>query len=785
MHIIGRIVVGMALVWALLVPLGATPPVALRTSHLVYQISPDTGAYEIADRDGKVTWRSNPYQPRFGEVAVETGGKIQNVSLDRCDVARIGGGLELTFHPLASQATSRLKVALRALPGGQTLEFRYKADEELKVRSVRLLEESLWVTGSEQGYVVVPVREGLMIPADSGLAFSHSFGTYAYEGCHMEMMGVVKAGAAALIYWSDPHVTAEVRSTKPDADWAKGRQVLSSSLVLSKSAEGLCVRFLGLGDYVSIGKAYRDIAWQRGLLVRWDEKLAGNPERARLFGAVNFKLWNALEREMNEESTKETSVRVHWTFAEAAQVAEHLKNDLNLDKVLFSMGGWTARGYDNQHPDILPAAPECGGTEALAACARRVRELGYVFCLHDNYQDMYRDAPSWNEDYLAKAPGGLPLRGGTWAGGRAYITCSQKAVELARRPGNLPAVQTLIGPNAYFIDTTFAAGLLECYDPRHPLTFADDIKWKKELSAYAREMFGIFGSECGREWGIPVSDFFEGLTGVSGDYYHDLGLLGKVGGVPVPLFELVYRDSIAMYGKYGYDPAKSAEYVLHHISLGRPLNYHDIPPHLYWKTPAPSADPPQVGSQPPEVKQTGAQQLEALPLGTPVRSRDPAVFTRGTNGWTQGLCALDRFVKNTYEILSPLNELTAELTMTQHQFLTPDRKARRSVFSTGADAIEVIVNAGSADLKAPRKGLLTAVLPPYGFLVESSGFVAFHATSWGGHDYAEPVLFTLRSLDGRPIQRSRRVRVYHAFGDSQVRLWGEDHQVPKEAILER
>ncbi len=892
MQILSRMVIGLALVWVSLVSHGAAAPVTLKTSHLVFQISPDTGAYEILDRDGKVTWRSNPYQPRFGEVTLEIEGKSQQAALDHCGVTRVSGGLELTFHPLASQTASRLKVTLRALSGGQTLEFRYKADESLNVQSVRLLEESLWVTDGEQGYVVVPVREGLLIPADSGLAFSHAFGTYAYEGCHMEMLGLVKGGAAALVYWSDPYVTAEVRSTLTNAAWFKGRQVLSPSLILRKSAESVCVRFLGPGDYVTIAKAYRDIAWQRGLLVRWDEKLAGHPERARLFGAVNFKLWNALERGMNEESTMETSLRVHWTFAEAAQVAEHLKNDLKLDKVLFLMGGWTHRGYDNQHPDILPAAPECGGTEALAACARRVQALGYVFGLHDNYQDMYRDAPSWNEDYLAKATGGRPIRGGTWAGGRAYITCSKKAVELARRPQNLPAVRTLVGPDAYFIDTTFAAGLLECHDPRHPLTLGDDIKWKQELSAYSRELFGIFGSECGREWAIPVSDFFEGLTGVSGGYYHDPGLLGKVGGVSVPLFEIVYRDSIAMYGKYGYDPARAAEYVLHHISIGRPLNYHSVPSHLYWTAPAGAGDPLAVRPQAPAIKQTGPRQVEVryrwevekepsdfrsvfvhftdsvgtikfqndyplpasgaawkigpnehgpfpltVPAGlkgrfdirlglleagsgrrAPLRGRDdgegrflvgrlnvdndsvqfeslppealpgpgdPGLFVRGDDGWTQGLCALDRFVKNTYEVLSPLNELTAELTMTQHQFLTPDRKARRSVFSTGADAVEVIVNAGGADLKVPRKGPQTVVLPVYGFLIESAGFVAFHATSWGGHNYESPVLFTLRSLDGRSIAASRRVRVYHAFGDTRVRLWGEDHRVEKEAIIER
>jgi len=38
---------------------------------------------------------------------------------------------------------------------------------------------------------------------------------------------------------------------------------------------------------------------------------------------------------MNKESTHEDSLRVNWTFDEAAQVAEHLKRDLKLDRVLF------------------------------------------------------------------------------------------------------------------------------------------------------------------------------------------------------------------------------------------------------------------------------------------------------------------------------------------------------------------------------------------------------------------------------------------------------------------
>jgi hypothetical protein len=469
---------------------------------------------------------------------------------------------------------------------------------------------------------------------------------------------------------------------------------------------------------------------------------------------------------MNEESTREERVRTNWTFSEAAQVAEHLKKDLQLDKVLFSIGGWIHRGYDNQHPDILPTAPECGGDAAFSDCARRVMNLGYLFCLHDNYQDIYPDSPSWDEKLVMKTEDGKLARGGHWAGGRAYLICSQMGLELAKRPQNLPGVKKLSNANSYFIDTTYAAGLQECYDPAHPLTRRDDMKWKQALSDYARQEFGLFGSECGREWAIPHSDFFEGLTGVSGRAYHNENLLAKLGANVVPLFDLVYRQCIAMYGKYGYDPNHAAEYVLHHISLARPLNYHSMPAHLYW-THQPSSDDSKTDA----------------PAGLTAVHGDPAVFTRADNGWAVNLHPMDRFIKNTCEVLSPLNELTAQMPMTQHQFLTPDRKVERTVFGRDGE-VQVLINGSGTNFVCSSKLGGRVVLPPFGFLAESRTFVAFYALNWNGLRYDSPVMVTLRSADNLSLSRSHQVRVFHAFGDERIRLRRFTRSVPREEILD-
>jgi hypothetical protein len=559
-----------------------------------------------------------------------------------------------------------------------------------------------------------------------------------------------------------------------------------------------------------------------------------------------------------------------------------------MDRVLFILGGWIHRGYDNQHPDILPAAPECGGDAAFGDAARRIRQLGYVLSLHDNYQDIYRDSPSWDEKWVNKNPDGGLTKGGHWAGGIAYITCAKQAFELARRPQNLTAVKQLTDADSYFIDTTYAAGLYECFDPQHPMTRADDLKWKAAISDYARAVFGSFGSECGREWAIPHSDFFEGLTGVSGGAYHDAGLLPKLGAKVVPLFELVYGDCIAMYGKYGYDPAQAADYVLQHLLLGRPLHYHNIPAHLYWKDPPPEAATLPLRVKVAELKPLGPRQFTvtyewtvskpvtgdwrvfvhftdraraiqfqndhdpSLPtskwavgkvrqgpftltvpeglsgavdvrvglfqsvgdqraafLGAQNNERscrvgrlqiaadalrfepatdtlrehagDPAVFVNGDHGWTAGLHPLDRFVKNTHEILSPLNELTAQARMTKHEFLRPDREVERTVFGNGSRAMTVVANRGDAEYVVKSRVGADVVLPPYGFLVESPTFVAFHALSWAGKRYDAPVLFTLRSGDGKPVDRSRQLRIYHGFGSQELRLGNRHIPVPKQA----
>ncbi|MGC9034728.1 MAG: DUF5696 domain-containing protein [Verrucomicrobiia bacterium] len=854
----------------------AQTPVSVENSAIRLEIFPDNGEIRVLDKKTAVWWESGGKS--FGSAVFRVNGKREEIEFTKCRVVKKDSAIEMGFDVPGSDKKFIVKTGL--IKSGNAIDFSYTAAEGVFVERVNF--GTFSVRNIDDGYFVIPVREGLIIPAGSGKAFTHTFNTYTYEGCHMAMFGAVKNQSAIMANWRDPYLSVVIES-KID----KNQQTLSSIISMSKTATNFQIYFLGKGSYVDIGKYYREVAKSKGWFVNWDEKLKENPQRSLLFGAANIKLWSLLSRRMSEDSTKEISKRVNWTFEEAAEIAEHIKYDLGIEKVLFTIGGWIHRGYDNQHPDILPAAPECGGNDKLAECSKRVQKLGYLFCLHDNYQDIYRDSPSWNEDYIMKSPDGKLVPGGVWAGGRAYLTCSQKALELAKRPQNLPAVKALTGANSYFIDTTYAAGLYECFDPKHPLTRWDDMKWKQALSDYARSLFGVFGSECGREWAIPHSDFFEGLTGVSGRHFHDAGLENKVGGYVVPLFEVVYRDCIAMYGKYGYDPNSANGYVLDHIIYGRPLNYHSIPAGIYWKKPIEenseikikpygaefqmmSADSFQIayiwdvqqpvnsdwtifvhftdkngkilfqndhkpekpisqwsigkirtgpftvkvpdGLTPPFDVRVGMFKPEQGPrarligkedgesryiLGVVKRSDGgmifeqsqvstdiAGVFVKSDNGWAQGLHPMDRFIKNTCEILNPLNEITARMPMTDHKFLSKDKKIQQSVFGSGANSVNVVVNYSTENFSIKSKFTKAdVVLPPYGFVIESPAFIAFHALVWNGINYDKPTLFTMKSLDGRDISRSKKVRIFHGFGDDRIRINSKIYSVKREEVI--
>ena len=709
----------------------------LESETLRVEVEEGTGRWVLVDKRSGVRW------PTEGTARPGAAPQLQG-TFARVKSAR-GNAVVLE-----NEKGGVVRFALE--DGGRALSIHYEAVGE---DAVRVLGDALAVTDVETGYAIVPCREGLLVPADSDKSFNRTFGTSDYEGCHMNMLGVVKGGSALIVTWDDAYVFAELE--RRSAGNESCRHKLTATFQLRRSARSLRLMPLGEGDWDTIARAYRQYARRQGLAGTLREKVGRDRHLERMLGASNAKLWTCLARRMNEESTAEESVRVRWTFDEAAQIAEHLHNDLEIERCFFMMGGWTEGGYDVRHPDNLPANPECGGNKALADAVARIQKQGYVACLHDNVQDMYRDAKSWDPSFIEKRPDGSLITGGRWLGGRAYMVCAVKQLELAQRTQNLPAIRELFAPWSYFIDTTYAVGPRECHDPNHPIGRNDDIAWKIRLSDYARNQFGLFGSECGREWALPHSDFFEGLVGVSGRYYHNLKP-DEMGATVIPFFEMVYHDCQICYGKYGYRAEEAAEYVAHHVLCARPLHYHSFPDHLYWQ------------SGPSEAKKAV----------TDAR----ACYTRGDGGWAEGMHPLDIFIKNTHEVLGPLQHVTAHERLTKFEYLTDDKTVRCATYGSGNEATKVTVNFGQEAAEVTSEFGGRTVLPPYGFLVEGPQLIAFHAQQWNNQNYGNGALFTLRSTDAKPLTQSNTIRIFHAFGPVTITWRGKTYEIKREHVAE-
>jgi hypothetical protein len=713
-------------------PAAAGPPACIESALILLDVNRESGDWFLLDKRSGVRW------PSEGRAGLGSGqgleGPVQNVEATGDTVRVERGGATVSFA-LADE--------------GRSLLISYEGD---KTGEIRVLPDALALRDTEHGYLVVPCREGLLIPADSGVALRQVFGASEYEGCHMNMVGLVKNGSALVASWDGACTWVEVQSTLPNGKQTVQR--ITTTFRLRPPSRSLRLTPLGKGDWNTIAAGYRRIAAEKGFAVTLGEKIRRNPHAELLLGAANVKLWQCLARRMNEESTKEESVNVRWTFDEAAAVAEHLHQDLRIRRCLFILGGWTEGGYDCRHPDNLPANPECGGNEPLAAAIRRIQDLGYVACLHDNYQDMYRDAKSWSADFIEKRADGSLIRGGRWLGGRAYMVCAPKQVELAMRPQNLPGIKDLFHPWSYFIDTTYAVGPRECADPQHPIGRNEDIAWKIKLSDKARELFGLFGSECGREWALPHSDFFEGLVGVSGRYYHNLKP-AALGATVIPFWEMVYHDCQICYGKYGYAADQAAEYVAHHVLCARPLNYHSIPDHRYWK-------------ENPAAKQA---------------SGDRSCFARTDQGWAEGLHPTDAFLKTTHEVLGPLQQATAQSRLGSFEFLTPDRTLRRATYGQGKPATTVVVNFGPGDAAAQSRLGGDVLLPSWGFVIESPRFAAFYAKSWDGRSYPQGALFTIQATDANDLGQAAELRIFHGFGDPRIQWQGTTYEVRQELAV--
>jgi len=150
------------------------------------------------------------------------------------------------------------------------------------------------------------------------------------------------------------------------------------------------------------------------------------------------------------------------TYAGDAANLRELK-DNGVDHVAIISHDWQRYGYDAKLPDHIPPNPAYGGEEGMAEFGKAANECGYVWSLHENYIDLYPDAPSYDPAARVLRADGSPspawFNGGT--GVQSFGLKCDRALGYARR--NAPWIHEHFGTTAAYLDVH------TCVPPWHQL----------------------------------------------------------------------------------------------------------------------------------------------------------------------------------------------------------------------------------------------------------------------------------------------------------------------------
>ncbi len=145
--------------------------------------------------------------------------------------------------------------------------------------------------------------------------------------------------------------------------------------------------------------------------------------------------------------------------------AENLRNlkDHGVDHLAIISHDWQRYGYDVKLPDHLPANPLYGGDAGMKEFGRAANECGYIWSLHENYIDLYPDAPSYDPSARVLLSDGQPSH--AWfnpaTGVQSFGLKCNRALEYARQ--NAPEIHRRFGTNAAYLDVH------TCVPPWHQL----------------------------------------------------------------------------------------------------------------------------------------------------------------------------------------------------------------------------------------------------------------------------------------------------------------------------
>jgi hypothetical protein len=391
-------------------------------------------------------------------------------------------------------------------------------------------------------YTVVPFMQGMLLPKDwAEKVWLYNTVTYG-RGLYMPWWGHQKGKSAMLFLLETPEDGGcRFRHPAGGATKIELRWIHSLGKLAYPRRVRLC--FFENANYVDLAKRYRRYARRTGHFVSLKEKIARNSLVGKLIGSpvVHTSILYHIQPESSYYH-KDDPAKNHRvvSFEERARQLRRL-SDKGVKQAYVHLDGWGFRGYDNLHPDIIPPCPDAGGWEGMKNFADTCDQIVYVFAIHDQYRDYYLDAKSYDQRHTILDRKGNRPHGSTWYGGKQSILCSSLAFGHVKK--NYRSLLSYgIKVRGAYLDVFAVVPPDECYNPEHPVSRIECLKYRGTCLDFIRANGGVVSSEEPADWAVPHLDLV---------HHGPYALVPNPGrgpamGIPVPLFNLVYHDALLL-----------------------------------------------------------------------------------------------------------------------------------------------------------------------------------------------------------------------------------------------
>ena len=254
---------------------------------------------------------------------------------------------------------------------------------------------------SEDWYTLLNWGQGLLIPNgwETKLGKVPFDGRMCTEGSYMPWFSQIKDRNGYIAICEQPEDAGYRAAHESGEAQTSVGMVFYKSLGSMRYRRTLLYHFEKDCDYNTMCKFYRNYTKEQGTFHTLREK-AARADVEKLVGSmfVHAGIKTRVQPESRFFDPEAPDKNNHLTpFAVRTKQIRRCYEKLGIKKLYLHLDGWGDPGYDNEHPDYLPACIEAGGWEGMKELCDTIHECGYVFGIHDQYRDYYFRASTYDE----------------------------------------------------------------------------------------------------------------------------------------------------------------------------------------------------------------------------------------------------------------------------------------------------------------------------------------------------------------------------------------------------